>query len=133
MEPLYHYCSTETFHSIVKNRSIWLSSLTQSNDSKEGAVILEILIELANEADLTLAAQGRLESALRGGFDFFDGLGFCLSEEGDLLSQWRGYANDGTGVSIGFNREYLVALGAKLRESEGRSFGLKKLIYDRDG
>lgn len=29
---------------------------------------------------------------------------FCLSERGDLLSQWRAYANDGKGISIGFER-----------------------------
>ncbi|WP_347289863.1 DUF2971 domain-containing protein [Kluyvera georgiana] len=28
----------------------------------------------------------------------------CFSSEDDLLSQWRSYANDGRGVSIGFNR-----------------------------
>jgi len=28
---------------------------------------------------------------------------FSLSEERDLLSQWRGYSDDGTGVAIGFN------------------------------
>lgn len=26
----------------------------------------------------------------------------CFSEEKDLLSQWRGYANNGAGVAIGF-------------------------------
>lgn len=28
---------------------------------------------------------------------------FCLSTEPDILSQWRAYGGDGTGVSIGFN------------------------------
>lgn len=31
----------------------------------------------------------------------------CFSGNGDLLSQWRGYAKDGTGVSIGFKTKYL--------------------------
>lgn len=38
------------------------------------------------------------------------GLGFCLSAERDLLSQWRGYTGDGAGVAIGFNRLYLEEL-----------------------
>ena len=42
-----------------------------------------------------------------------DGLGFCLSEEDDLLSQWRGYAADATGVSIGFSKEYLKRLAKR--------------------
>lgn len=32
---------------------------------------------------------------------------FCLSEEGDLLSQWRAYSDNGYGISIGFNAEFL--------------------------
>lgn len=32
----------------------------------------------------------------------------CLCEDGDILSQWRGYANDGKGCSIGFSREELL-------------------------
>ncbi|ECA5815027.1 DUF2971 domain-containing protein, partial [Salmonella enterica subsp. enterica serovar Enteritidis] len=31
----------------------------------------------------------------------------CLSKSGDILSQWRAYAKDGFGVSIGFDREKL--------------------------
>lgn len=42
-----------------------------------------------------------------------DGLAFCLSSEGDLLSQWRGYADDGHGVSIGFDKDYLCHLARK--------------------
>ncbi|MDP2064189.1 MAG: DUF2971 domain-containing protein, partial [Phaeovulum sp.] len=34
-------------------------------------------------------------------------LGFCLSEESDLLSQWRGYAQDGAGFSVSFSVEKL--------------------------
>ena len=32
---------------------------------------------------------------------------FCLSEHSDMLSQWRGYANDGSGVAIGVNIKIL--------------------------
>lgn len=31
----------------------------------------------------------------------------CFSENGDLLSQWRGYAADGTGIAIGFRKDIL--------------------------
>ena len=31
----------------------------------------------------------------------------CFSGNGDLLSQWRGYADDGKGVAIGFKTKYL--------------------------
>lgn len=51
--------------------------------------------------DLQREAQGELRKAVA------KHLVFCLSEEGDLLSQWRGYADDGNGISIGFKREFL--------------------------
>lgn len=133
MPILYHYCSSETFVSIVRNRSIRLSSLMLSNDSQEGSVILDVLLQLAKEADLSFQKLSLLETELRFAYDFFDGLGFCLSENGDLLSQWRGYADDGRGVCIGFNSEYLEKLGTQRHSREERSFGLKKLVYDRDG
>lgn len=31
----------------------------------------------------------------------------CFSGNSDLLSQWRGYAKDGTGIAIGFKTKYL--------------------------
>ena len=36
----------------------------------------------------------------------------CFSEKGDLLSQWRGYADDANGFSIGFESEILSKLGS---------------------
>ena len=49
-----------------------------------------------------------------------EALGVCFSEERDLLSQWRGYASDGAGFSISFDRNILEkvvmnsAIGARL-------------------
>ena len=37
---------------------------------------------------------------------------FCLSSDGDTLSQWRAYSDDGSGVSIGFKKEILDKLVA---------------------
>jgi len=132
MNLLYHYCSTETLVSILSRRTIRLSSLTQSNDSKEGAAILDVFLQLARESDLASSAQARLEKELRLAYDLFDGLGFCLSEDGDLLSQWRGYADDGRGVSIGFNKDYLESLGASIRARGGRNFSLHQIVYEEE-
>jgi len=59
-----------------------------------------------------------------------DGLGFCLSEEGDLLSQWRGYAADATGVAVGFHSAYLEWLSETSRWGKRSGFNLKKVEYD---
>jgi hypothetical protein len=61
-----------------------------------------------------------------------DGLGFCLSEEGDLLSQWRGYAADATGVSIGFSKDYLEQLAEAGRVEDKPGFTLNRVEYDHE-
>jgi hypothetical protein len=55
----------------------------------------------------------------------------CFSLKNDSLSQWRAYAQDGEGVSIGFDDEYL-AVGEQFVESffdAKRSVALKEVNY----
>lgn len=63
--------------------------------------------------------------------ELFEGLGFCISEKPDLLSQWRGYADDGQGFSIGFTKEYLKEL-ANTKEDGGENFYMAKVLYEPD-
>lgn len=97
---LYHYCPIEAFKSIINNGCMRLSDATHMNDSFEGKM-LEHIVERHN-----------LRSGTPGGachsyhdYKLFKKTFFiaCFSECGDLLSQWRAYADDGRGVSIGFN------------------------------
>lgn len=104
---LYHYCGIDTFLSLVRGKEIWLSSLSLSNDFKEGRLVSEAIMRLAKINNLSEREQQRLADSLKSFEVWLHGLGFCLSEKGDLLSQWRGYADDAFGVSIGFNREFL--------------------------
>jgi hypothetical protein len=53
-------------------------------------------------------------------------LGVCFSEERDLLSQWRGYAADGAGFSITFNRESLEAVA---KDHPASKLQLTKIAY----
>lgn len=107
---LYHYCNTDSFVSIIRNQSIRLSSLSLSNDSMEGRLIKTAIMKLAERDGLSDGEKVELRESLVFNERYFDGLGFCLSFYGDLLSQWRGYADDGYGVSIGFGVPYLKSL-----------------------
>jgi hypothetical protein len=133
MDALYHYCPTQTFHSIVQSRAIWLSSLTLSNDSMEGKLVARAIARIAEREGLDSGAVERLEKAITFLEGMFDGLGFCLSEEGDLLSQWRGYAADASGVAIGFSRSYLQSLAALKRENGTPGFSLDQVEYSTSG
>jgi hypothetical protein len=58
----------------------------------------------------------------------------CFSENGDSLSQWRAYANDGKGVAIGFNPEKFgivnkIPVNTLVKDD---SIGYCKCIYDID-
>ena len=48
---------------------------------------------------------------------------FCLSKDKDVLSQWRSYANDGKGVAIGFDVDFI--------EKHYSLYGTE-VIYDKE-
>lgn len=132
MATLYHYCNTTAFVSIVESRSLWLSSLALSNDTMEGRIVNRVVMELAREDGLSGYPLRRLEESIGLMERMFDGLGFCLSEDGDLLSQWRGYADNASGVSIGFSQSYLERLAEFFKANKAPSFTLQKVEYDPD-
>lgn len=61
-----------------------------------------------------------------------EGFAFCLSEKGDLLSQWRAYSHDATGISIGFD---LDILGQDFGSTNFGSqfFNVVRVSYGEDG
>jgi len=128
MTTLYHYCPAPSFLSIIQNRSIWLSSLTQSNDSMEGLLLKNTFLELFQNQNHSKEVIKRIQLSIDILNEIIDGLGFCLSRNGDLLSQWRGYASDGEGFSIGFSKDYLTALEKSLNPKVP-GFKLLKVSY----
>lgn len=107
-EILYHYCSTEAFHSIVTSKSVWLSALSLSNDTTEGALVLETVCAFLEELEIGDRDIEAFRKQYKRVADETLVLGFCMSKERDLLSQWRGYADGGRGVAIGFSEDELV-------------------------
>lgn len=110
-ELIYHYCSCDTFMNILRGKKLWLSSMKRSNDAKEGGLIHAELNRVLKEDDriannVILRNLARDDNMLRRS----DALAFCLSKKRDLLSQWRGYADDGRGFVIGFNSDQLKAI-----------------------
>lgn len=126
---LYHYCSMSAFKGIIESKSIWLTDVQRSNDSEEIRWIYKNVPEYVNE-ELEVYGKAldagpketdeertkRLSETLISTYVTRNGLpttdntteAFCLSENGDLLSQWRGYADDGRGISIGFSTQLLA-------------------------
>ncbi len=118
---LFHYCSNTTLTSIVSSKEIWASQLTLSNDAMEGKWVREVFRHYCEEKGMSAPVQNDLLTHLDFVIEMAAYAGFCMSEEGDLLSQWRAYSDNGAGVSIGFNKEYFETLG-NLRRDRGDTF-----------
>lgn len=110
MPILYHYCPLSTFPKIISNQKIWLTSYTSLNDTTETTWATNEIYSAMNKmvTDETK--------------EFFDELNLqfpavnhsaghvyvtSFSTSGDVLSQWRAYASDGSGFAIGFDSEKL--------------------------
>ncbi|MBB3109101.1 hypothetical protein FHS18_001153 [Paenibacillus phyllosphaerae] len=128
---LYHYCSVDTFLSIIRHKTIRMSDICKSNDSMETKWLFtfaedEVLRQYSedpfmqsnnviyglNEKEtlkyLLDIEKGRI---LKRNDDLF--YVACFTEERDKLSQWRGYADDGNGLAIGFDANVLKRIAEK--------------------
>jgi hypothetical protein len=101
---LYHYTDLAGLNGILSTNDLWLTHLQFSNDDEEMThgqnIVAQILKTRKEQADPAQATylemiQKILEEPLAGGVYIC-----CFCEKDNLLSQWRGYAANGTGVSI---------------------------------
>lgn len=129
MDILYHYCSAHAFYSIINNKEIWLSSLSLSNDYKEGIILFDKMKSKVNNADVILSNKDSILTTIDRVSCEYDALAFCLSKKKDMLSQWRGYADDGRGFSIGFAKDDIIKL-LQNDEVSGLDLKLREVIYD---
>lgn len=125
---VYHYCSLDTFYAIFSNSTIRLSNISKSNDSQEITFLIpemkDYCVDLFSKYNKKFTNDYQLKiDFIEKLFDLkFDQMSLnfytiCFSEEPDLLSQWRGYANDACGVSIGFSTEPFYTLARSFRSS----------------
>lgn len=158
---LFHYCNLSTFDSIISGNSIRLSDISKSNDSQELLWAKEICFsrinelkekttsELAHKAleivllfagsfgcgprfyKLALDDESSSSKLIREKLDSSISFVFCLSESRDMLSQWRGYADDGTGISIGFSKNYLRQINSRKQKCPYFSIPLFKVNYGK--
>lgn len=123
-EILYHYCSGETFAAICSGKCLRLGDFFAMNDFMEmhwgyhiwelaaGHLLDKVGKDFLDEIDNIIHASG---------FHILM-VGTCFSLDGDVLSQWRGYANNGNGYSIGFDGNLFPDLPARPL----------RVLYDKD-
>ena len=101
---VYHYCSLDTFHKIISNNKFRMSDVDMSNDYDERK---EMIRAFASD-EYAQTVKPHTLSILKDLYinNIFN-LVICFSGKRDALSQWRGYADDGKGICIGFNNAIL--------------------------
>lgn len=114
MASLYHYCSSETLIKILQGKSLRLSDITKSNDSKEISFLYEKYLEWSRKENPELKDNS---SCLFFNKYLFDNqlsqtiiFVSCFSTNEDDLYMWSQYGDNGKGVFIEFNKDEIEKL-----------------------
>jgi len=127
MSMLYHYTSLQGLIGIVSNRSIWCSHCEYLNDSSEFNQAIDFAKIVSGSIfmdDDYLASRGYAIRHAIENMEKHNVFVTSFSEKADLLSQWRGYCPQGSGISLGFDQDLIK------KYCEAKGFRLEKCIYD---
>lgn len=116
---LYYYCSANSFMSIVKNKTLRFCDLYHMNDLSEmqhGLLIYGQIIK--NSDEISDDTKFKIDTILKEFINRCILLSMSFSLKKDLLSQWRGYADDANGFCIGFRAKDFTNLPVHLLEVE---------------
>ena len=140
---LYHYCDNKKMASIISSHTFRMSDIAKSNDYEEIQLFYPYImteiehayknetfqLEYKNEKDFEALKKLLYETHRRINIEFDVGemtsFVVCFCENGDALSQWRGYADGGKGGAIGFSLDEL----SKYCSSYGDVLQLVKVQY----
>ena len=144
---LYHYTSAEGLLGMLEGRQLWATNVRFMNDTTELGYGINLVREVLQEPATRRARRtARTRTAGKHGRSDILSLladtevntkhfAVCFCENGDLLSQWRGYGALGSGFAIGLESRKLGRFAAPfLPESrmgpESLGVILRKVIYD---
>lgn len=126
-QDLYHYTTIEGFKGIIENNEIWMSNLFYLNDKSEykfGVELLKKHLESYKNGFSILKATKYYVEALESAIKYIEGKDsifiLSLTANNNLLSQWRGYTNNGIGINLGFNKKFFTK----------NKLNIYKCIYD---
>lgn len=111
-DSLYHYTDTHGLMGIFRSSELWATDALYTNDSFEIVHALFILGQHVQSRKKDPANDPLTAMMTIAGQEFYAVVNtyvvsFC--SDGDLLSQWRGYAHPG-GYSLGFDPDVLTSL-----------------------
>jgi len=123
---VFHYTNLSGLIGIVESQCLWSTHLYFLNDRNEYKHGMNIIKEVM-ESIRTKENESILHAiyVVLNEISEVDRYVACFSREGDSLSQWRAYANNGNGISIGFNRK-------KLESALSGNNSFKYVVYDKE-
>jgi len=131
-DTVFHYTPQSGVLGIIKSKELWASQVQYMNDSTEYNSALQLANDIlkkrsseANSATSNTITRIRDMIAKIGDVRIF-ACSFC--EDGDLLSQWRGYSGSGYGFSVGLRADALADVG----KNTDPEFRFGRCIYDDD-
>ena len=139
---LWHYTNANSLKRIIDSKTIYATQFNYVNDPTENKLFEIISKEIASQHLLQLPKvdpknvetvddfKAILWMAIRNIDDFFlepSTYIECLSENGDLLGQWRNYADNCNGFAIGLSYSWLDSLGI----TSSSPFSISKVVYDK--
>lgn len=126
---VYHYTDAGGLHGILSSKRIWATDYRFLNDESESLIGKAIALEIVRPKSINSK-----EEYLRQFYRFLrqylveDGSSpnfvFSLSSRKDDLTQWRTYAQDGRGFTVGFNTNSLIE-----NSKNADNFGFAKILY----
>lgn len=131
MALIYHYCSPQTFLQIIERKCIWLSSTNNMNDFSEGEWFISAVKNMLESKQEEYSSEWCNTAWVHFIANIAPKYITCFSKNGDSLSQWRAYAQDGEGVAIGFEDSEFGAEGENIHTnaSPKMSLCLKDVRY----
>ena len=135
---LHHYTTPSGMLGITSDRTLWGGHPSWFNDPLEvkygqliiSDVLKEFLIDESN-SDVIQFINGMKLYVQAFNNTLYDPFVVCFCESGNLLSQWRGYANSGAGYCLEFEISDSTMISSQPEVSpDERRPNLRKIIYD---
>ncbi len=134
-EPLYHYTGITGLEGILKSDSIWFTDYRHLNDPKEllhGLGLAKRMLQRRIKAgDFPSLVHAWIDDLLNQR-NFGRALEFLIASftrNGDELGQWRAYADNASGVAIGFSPTLFLPVEAANKDPRRNVF-VGPVLYD---
>lgn len=139
---VYHYTNIQGLEGILNSNSLWMTDFKYMNDYREINHGLELVDDILQELEKKSLYKNKEEyfkiwkKFVKKGVKKRICISCFSADNGDSLSQWRGYGNNGSGISIGFkidstywNYNPIAVLNKVIYDTDKQKMILENIIH----